>query len=72
MSTSEVHEFMRNGGFSVQLSNDNTFGRIPIDQTLEEIVVKIRKHLGIPRALVWNLEPYKDTTWQFARNGWLC
>ena len=42
----EVHEFMRNGGFSVQLSNDNTFGRIPVDQTLEEIVVKIRKHLG--------------------------
>ena len=48
----EVHEFMRNGGFSVQLSNDNTFGRIPIDQTLEEVVAKIRKHLGIPRALV--------------------
>ena len=48
----EVHEFMRNGGFSVQLSNDNTFGRIPVDQTLEEVVAKIRKHLGIPRALV--------------------
>ena len=36
----EVHEFMRNGGFSVQLSNDNTFGRIPVDQTLEETVNK--------------------------------
>ena len=29
---------MRNGGFSVQLSNENTFGRIPVDQTLEETV----------------------------------
>ena len=29
---------MRNGGFSAQLSNDNTFGRIPVDQTLEETV----------------------------------
>ena len=47
----EAHEFMRNGGFSVQLSNDNTFGRIPVDQTLEE-TVKIPKHLGVPRALV--------------------
>ena len=34
----EVNEFMRNGGFSVQLSKDNTFGRIPVDQILEETV----------------------------------
>ena len=46
---SEVQEFMRNGGFSVQLSNDNTFERIPIDQTLEETVNK-------------DMEPYKGTT----------
>ena len=45
----EVQEFMRNGGFSVQLSNDNTFGRIPIDQTLEETVNK-------------DMELYKGTT----------
>ena len=36
----EVHEFMRNGGFSVLLSNDNTFGRIPVDQSLEETINK--------------------------------
>ena len=30
----EVHEFMRNGKFSAQMSNDNTFERIPVDQTL--------------------------------------
>ena len=36
----EVHAFMKNGGFSVQLSNYNTFGRIQVDQALEEIVNK--------------------------------
>ena len=36
----EVHEFKRNGGFSVQLSNDSTFGRIPVYQTLEETINK--------------------------------
>ena len=36
----EVHEFTRDGGLSVQLSNDNTFGRLPVDQTLEETVNK--------------------------------
>lgn len=36
----EVHEFMSNGGFSVQMSKENTFGRIPVDQTLEETVNK--------------------------------
>ena len=36
----EVQEFMRDGGLLVQLSNDNTFGRIPVDQTLEETVNK--------------------------------
>ena len=36
----EVSEFMRNGGFSVQMSNETTFGRIPVDQTLEKTVNK--------------------------------
>ena len=36
----DVHaEFMR-GGFSVQLGSTNTFGRIPVDQTIEETVNK--------------------------------
>ena len=30
----EVHEFMKTGGFSVQMSSNNTFGRIPVDQTV--------------------------------------
>ena len=33
-------KLIRNGGISVQLSNDNTFGRIPVYQTLEETVNK--------------------------------
>ena len=64
----EVHAFMKNGGFSVQLSNDNTFGRIQVDQALEEIV---NKNIQTPEgALVWNLEPYKDNNWR--QNSELC
>ena len=33
-----VIEYFRNGGFSVQTGGDNPFGRIPIDQTVEETV----------------------------------
>ena len=36
----KVHKFMRNGGFSIQSSNNNTFGRIPVEQTLQETVNK--------------------------------
>lgn len=59
----EVHEFMRNGGVSVQLSNDNTFGRIPVDKTLEETINK-DTHLGY-RGLCFNLnlEPYRGTNY---------
>ena len=33
-------EYFRSGGFSVQMSEDNPFGRIPVDQTSEETVNK--------------------------------
>ena len=32
----EIHEFMKAGGFSIQMNSDNSFGRIPMDQTVEE------------------------------------
>lgn len=32
----EVHAHFMNGGFSVQLGGENPFGKIPIDQTIEE------------------------------------
>ena len=36
----EVHEHLASGGFSVQIGGENTFGRIPLDQTCEETVNK--------------------------------
>ena len=36
----EVHEHLASGGFSVQIGGENTFGRIPVDQTCEETVNK--------------------------------
>ncbi|KAJ8367499.1 hypothetical protein AAFF_G00317220 [Aldrovandia affinis] len=34
----EVHQQFMHGGFSVQLRSQNPFGRIPVDQTIEETV----------------------------------
>ncbi len=34
----DVHEYLEAGGFSVQLGSKNPFGRIPVDQTVEETV----------------------------------
>ena len=36
----DVHQQMVSGGFSVQMSSCNPFGRIPVDQALEETVNK--------------------------------
>ena len=37
----DVHEqFMQGQGFSVQLGRNNPFGRIPVDQTIEETINK--------------------------------
>lgn len=36
----EVYNHFKNGQFSVQMSNSNTFGRIPVDQTIEVTVNK--------------------------------
>lgn len=34
----DLHTLLCDGGFSAQLSETNTFGRVPIDQTLQEVV----------------------------------
>ncbi|CAH3137149.1 unnamed protein product, partial [Porites lobata] len=34
----EAHEFLKSGGFSVQIGDQNPFGRVPVDQTCEETV----------------------------------
>jgi len=36
----EVHAHFLQGGFAVQIGNQNPFGRIPVDQTIEETVNK--------------------------------
>ena len=36
----DAFEHLRNGGFSVQIGPDNPFGRIPVDQTIEETINK--------------------------------
>jgi len=36
----QVHEFLEAGGFFVQMSPGNAFGRIPVDQTIEETINK--------------------------------
>ena len=37
----DVHAEFMQGGFSVQLSSNNPFGRIPVDHTIEETVNKM-------------------------------
>ena len=41
-----VYQHFSNGGFSVQLADDNPFGRIPIDQTTEVTVDKYTQTVG--------------------------
>ena len=42
----QVHEHMLHGGFSVQMSDTNTFGQIPVDQMIEETVTKDTQTAG--------------------------
>jgi len=42
----QVHVFMEAGGLSVQMSPNNAFGRIPVHQTIEEIIDKNTQMAG--------------------------
>ena len=35
-----IYNFFTGGGFSAQISKENPFGRIPVDQTIEETIKK--------------------------------
>ena len=59
----DVHAEFMQGGFSVQLSSNNPFGRIQVDQTIEETANKDTHMLGGPRGSVWNQGLWADTTW---------
>jgi len=41
-----VYTHFMNGGFSVQIGSKNPFGRIPVDQTIEETVNKDTQRPG--------------------------
>ena len=49
-------EYLRPRGFSVQMSEDNPFGRVPVDQTCEETVNKDTQTSG--RTKGFSLRPY--------------
>ena len=42
----DIEEYLHNGGFSTQLTGENAFGRVPMDQTIEEIVNKDSQTAG--------------------------
>ena len=42
----EAHEFLKYAGFSVQIGDQNPFGRVPVDQTCEETVNKDTQTAG--------------------------
>ena len=48
----EVHQQFMQCGFSVQLGNQNAFGRIPVDQTIEETVNEIHREQEAQRGSV--------------------
>ena len=42
----QVYKHMLEGGFSVQLGEHSNFGRIPVDQTIEETINKDTQTAG--------------------------
>ena len=42
----DIHNYLTAGGFTVQLRADNPFGRIPVDQTIEETINKDTQTAG--------------------------
>ena len=53
-SSPYVHAEFMQGGFLFQLDSNHPFGRIPVDQTIEETVNKDTQTPGGPRGSVWN------------------
>ena len=51
----DILEYLRSGGFSVQMNEENPFGRIPVDQTCEETVNKKLKRQEEPKVSVQGL-----------------
>ena len=47
----EVHQHFMQGSFSVQFGSQNTFGRIPVVQTIEETSTDIHRQQEVQKAL---------------------
>jgi len=50
----QAHAFMEAGGFSVPMSPDNAFGRISVDQTIEETINQDTQTAGGTRGFSLN------------------
>lgn len=50
----DLHMFLCEGGFSAQLSTTNTFGRVPIDQTLGETINRDTQTAGCTKGFSLN------------------
>jgi len=50
----EMYEYFMSGGFSVQIGADNPFGKIPVDQTIEETINKDTQTSGGTRGFSLN------------------
>jgi hypothetical protein len=55
----EIYQEFMSGAFSVQLSSENPFGRIPVDQTIEETVNKSTKIPGGTKGFSTNFKAVK-------------
>ena len=49
-SRPEIYQAFRDGNFSVQLSESNPFGRIPVDQTTEVTVSRDMQTVGVQQS----------------------
>ena len=61
----DVHDHFMHGGFSVQIGEKNPFGRIPVDQTIEETVNKNTQTAGGTKGFIlklFSLELLLNTT----------
>ena len=47
----EAFKYLKSGGFSVQIGEDNPFGKVPVDQACEETVNKDTQTAGAPKDL---------------------
>ena len=48
----EAHEFLKSGGFLVQIGDQDPFGRVPVDQHARKRSIRTPRQPGAPKASV--------------------